>query len=335
MQGKIDFVIMWVDSNDPDWRAEKNKYAPRAEDDDSVRRYRDWDNLRYWFRGVEKYAPWVNKIYFITCGHVPVWLNIRHPKLVVVRHDDYIPQEYLPVFNSSVIEIMINRIEGLSEQFVLFNDDTFLIKPTKEEDFFIGGKPCDSACLNIHSVVLGKTDIYASLQATGLINKYFDMHMTILRNWKKWFNPIYGTAMLRTLYLLPCKVFPEIRQFHLPNSFLKTTFEDVWNKEPELFYETCTHRFRNRVDYTQWSMRNWQIASGNFMPRPVSIGKEFTVGNKSKTIEQCIKYIRKSKGKMICINDGEMNDKEFNKAKNQLLNEFERLLPERSSYENR
>ena len=64
---KIDFVILWVDGSDKNWLEEKNKYSEKREEDvDGKIRYRDWDNLKYWFRGVEKFAPWVNKIYFVT-----------------------------------------------------------------------------------------------------------------------------------------------------------------------------------------------------------------------------------------------------------------------------
>ena len=54
----IDFVIIWVDGNDSEWKAEKDKYddAPKTHANSEVR-FRDWDNLRYWFRGVEKFAP--------------------------------------------------------------------------------------------------------------------------------------------------------------------------------------------------------------------------------------------------------------------------------------
>ena len=110
-QKPIDFVIIWVDGSDPEWRAVKNQYVPKAigEDDQEVR-YRDWDNLQYWFRGVEKYTPWVNKIHFVTWGHLPKWLNVNHPKLHIVNHKDYIPEEYLPTFNSHTIEMNLHRI---------------------------------------------------------------------------------------------------------------------------------------------------------------------------------------------------------------------------------
>lgn len=61
---KIDFVLLWVDGSDPQWLEEKNKYSEvKSNVNDDIVRFRDWDNLKYWFRSVEKYAPWVNKIF--------------------------------------------------------------------------------------------------------------------------------------------------------------------------------------------------------------------------------------------------------------------------------
>ncbi len=92
-ENKIDFVITWVDGSDKAWQQEKRKFEPAggrqdASVDNAKERYRDWGNLRYWFRGVEKYAPWVRKVHFITWGHLPTWLNTVHPKLHIVRHED-------------------------------------------------------------------------------------------------------------------------------------------------------------------------------------------------------------------------------------------------------
>ena len=64
---KIDFIMTWVDGADPEWLKEKAKYdGTTITTANSEVRYRDWDNLQYWFRSVEKYAPWVNKIHFVT-----------------------------------------------------------------------------------------------------------------------------------------------------------------------------------------------------------------------------------------------------------------------------
>ena len=144
----IDFVIIWVDGSDPIWRAERAKYEKTKSDTEDAR-YRDWEILKYWFRAVERYAPWVRKIHFVTCGQKPEWLNLNHEKINFVNHSDYIPKRFLPTFSSHTIELNLHRIIDLSEKFVYFNDDMFLNDYVSPSDFFIGGLPCDCAILNI------------------------------------------------------------------------------------------------------------------------------------------------------------------------------------------
>ena len=138
---KIDFVLTWVDGTDPKWIAEKRKYEKQiiesSEEANAECRYRpETEMLRYWFRGVEKFAPWVNKIHFVTCGQKPYWLNGNHKKLNLVNHNDYIPSQYLPTFSSNVIELNLHRLPNLKEQFVLFNDDMYLLQPIRESFYF-------------------------------------------------------------------------------------------------------------------------------------------------------------------------------------------------------
>ena len=332
-RGQIDFVITWVDGNDPAWIKEKSKYKASTEDDNRTQRFRDWNNLRYWFRGVEKFAPYVHKIYFITWGHIPAWLNTENKKLVIVNHKDYMPPDYMPSFNSNAIELMMYKIKGLSEQFVYFNDDMFLIRRTKPTDFFCHGLPCDSASLNVHCVDPNFGFNYAVYQAISVINKYFPFHATLRKNWRKWFCPFYGKQLLRTLYLLPCPRFPGIYQTHIANSFLKSTFEELWEKEGKAFDETCRHRFRNKLDYSQWTMRNYQLASGRFWPRSMSFGKSFFLEKNKDSIESVTLYIKKQMGKMIAINDGDLSDQEFLEDRKKVIDAFESILPEKSEFE--
>ena len=85
----IDFVVLWVDANDPNWQSERAKYTQGESDDASVIRYQNRDNFKYWFRSVAKYAPWVRKIHLVTCGQTPDWLDINHPNINLVKHSDY------------------------------------------------------------------------------------------------------------------------------------------------------------------------------------------------------------------------------------------------------
>mgnify|MGYP000949357810 FL=1 len=135
---KIDFVVSWVDGNDPEWIAEKNKFSPGINKTFNTNiRYRDYGLFKYWFRSIEKYAPWVNKIYVVTSGQKPEWLNIHADKIVFVKHSDFIPEEYLPTFNSNAIELNLHRIKGLSENFVLFYDDMYLINDVAKKGWNI------------------------------------------------------------------------------------------------------------------------------------------------------------------------------------------------------
>ena len=89
----IDIVVPWLDDSDPAWIKQKSEYTSSKYEDSNTNRFRDWGFLPYWFRGVEKYMPWVRTIHFITWGHLPKWLNTGHEKLHIVNHKDYIPEK--------------------------------------------------------------------------------------------------------------------------------------------------------------------------------------------------------------------------------------------------
>ena len=149
---KIDFVVTWLDSTDPVWQKEYECYKDQSKGEKSAARFRDMNIFMFWFRAVEKYAPWVNKVYLVTNGKFPEWINKDCPKLVLVRHEDYIPKEFLPTFNSCTIELNFHRIKGLSEHFVYFNDDMFLNRPINPDYYFKNGLPCDcnkETCFNV------------------------------------------------------------------------------------------------------------------------------------------------------------------------------------------
>lgn len=137
--GKIDLVYLWVDGNDPEWQAKRRAALGNAESKSSANcegRYANHDELRYSLRSIDRYAPWINKIFIVTDSQVPQWLNTENPKVRIVDHKEILPPECLPCFNSSVIEHFIADIPGLSEHFIFSNDDMLLNRPTTPEDFF-------------------------------------------------------------------------------------------------------------------------------------------------------------------------------------------------------
>ena len=330
---KIDFVILWVDGNDPIWIEEKERYASNNNERAVEKsRFRDWDNLQYWFRGIEKYANWVNKIFFVTYGHIPKWLDTNNPKLKIVKHADFMPKEDLPTFNSNAILINLHKIKGLSENFVVFNDDMFLLRPVKQTDFFDkNGTPRDECVHNIITAygVRGQ-HCHFLLNNIDIINRHFKKYNVIIKNIFKIFNFRYGFRMLRTLFLLPWYSFTGFYDPHIPNSYIKSTFKEVWSKEEKILSNTSRHKFRDNEDVTEWVMRYWQLNNGQFKPRRTKkFGKYFFVTDDNKKI---IEEIKKQKHKVICINDVKDNF-DFEKAKEQIINAFETILPENCSFE--
>lgn len=341
MLSDIDFVITWVDGNDPEWQKEKNKAKKIESGDSRESRYRDWDTLRYLFRGIEKFAPWVHNVFFVTCGHYPSWLNLGNLKLKLVAHKDFIPEKYLPTFSCRPIEFNLHRIPGLSEKFVYFNDDMFLTNKVIPTDFFKNGLPCDSAILDAQSpAAMGNNgekmklkQVYSSLFFnTAIINRNFNKKEVIKNNLGKWFSPIYGLKSVKTILLLPWKLFTGFRNAHLPYSYLKATYEKVWNSEEEVLDIACTHKFRNPIDVSSRLLSYWQIAEGQFSPRSPEIGLQTYISNSDEKNREVFRMIESGKYKMICIND-EYIGSEYEKVKNQWINSFEVLLPQKSSFE--
>ncbi len=325
----IDFVVPWVDDTDPVWRAKKAKYTGlEMSEGNSDARYRDWDTLKYWFRGVEKFAPWVRYVYFVTDDQKPVWLNTEHPKLRWVKHTDFIPEEYLPTFSCQAIEWNLHRIPDISEQFVFFNDDVFLIDETKPEDFFVDGKPCDLPCLG----PLYPNGFFAHILFNNieLLNRHFSLKKSIRENPAKWVRCQPVSGLLKLLIYGRRDLIPNSVSPHIQLSYLKKTYEELWEKEYKIIHKTCCSKLRTKEVVTSYCVRDWQIFSGNFHPRK-PIGKNFHTATMAYD-HKAIEYLRGQKGKTICLNDTE-DEQDFVQHKKLIIDAFEKLLPEKSSFE--
>lgn len=326
---KIDFVILWVDGADEAWRHKKAVHTGLEElPGNTDSRYRDWDCLKYWFRGVEKFAPWVNNIYFITDDQKPEWLNLDHPKIKWVKHTDFIPNEYLPTFNSNVIEWNFNRIEGLSEQFVAFNDDMFLIDKVKPEDFFKNGLPCDLPRLGT-LYPLGLFE-YTLFNNQALLGRHFSLKKSFKNNKLKWIKGQSLFQIAKTMIYMRKGHVPHSVSWHIHTNFLKKNFDVLWDKEREQIDATCKNKLRSKEDVTLYSVRDWQLFSGEFYPKK-PIGKEFATASLDYD-NKALDYIKKQKGKIVCLNDTE-SENNFEEHKKLIIDAFESILPEKSSFE--
>lgn len=328
---EIDFVITWVDMNDPKWKQDFARYSGKidnSKNEVSEARFRDYGLLKYWFRGVDKFAPWVRKIHFVTCGQTPEWLDITHPKLNLVNHENYIPNEYLPVFNSSLIEIYLHKIPGISEHFVYFNDDFFIINQVSEERFFKNGLPNDIATFRTN---LGLSLWNKCLKNNiKIINKKFNKKDVLIKDCHKWYNPIYGKKARLNYLLKYYDKFLTLRTPHNAQPYLKKTFENVWAYAGKELTAMSVNRFRSKEDYTQELFRTWQICSSDFEPyNTYSDTKMFPLIFKSK---KAIKAIRKQEYTLVCINDNE-HIPNFEQIMHEVEMAFDSILPEKSGFE--
>lgn len=327
----IDFVITWVDMNDPKWQNEFNKYCNdqnNTKNGVSKARFRDYGFLKYWFRGVEKFAPWVHKIHFITSSQMPEWLDTGNPKIHVVHHEDFIPPQFLPTFNSVVIERYIHRIEGLSEHFVYFNDDFYIINHVSEERFFKNGLPRDIAVFTYNP---SWSQWYKRIKNNiRIINRHFDKKEVMAQWHDKWFHKSYGTKARWNYLLKFYDKFITLRTPHNAQPYLKSTFQEVWAAAGKELTETSSNRFRALSDYTPELFRTWQICRGHFEPyNTYNDTKMFPLMVRPK---QAIRAISQQSYTLVCLNDN-IHIRRYDAVMEKIRDAFQSILPEQSSFE--
>ena len=149
----VDIVVTYLNERDEEWQNNYN-YWKNKEIEEGIQeatnrqafgkeRAREWDTFKYWFRGVEKNCPWVNKVFLVVQNerHIPTWLDRENPKLRIVYHEEFIPKELLPTFNAMTIGMYIANIEDLSETYIMCDDDWYFLNPIRNNRFFKYGRP--------------------------------------------------------------------------------------------------------------------------------------------------------------------------------------------------
>ncbi len=148
----VDIVYTWVDGNDPSWidkrqralAATKEEYASSScqhilHNPDGLlpARFTSRDELLYSMRSVAQFADFVRRVFIVTDGQVPEWLDSECPDLAVVDHREiFDPSDRRPTFNSHAIESRLHRISGLSEHYIYMNDDVFFGRRVTPWTFF-------------------------------------------------------------------------------------------------------------------------------------------------------------------------------------------------------
>lgn len=336
MNSKIDIVLPWVDGSDPEWQKVKEeslkKYCPEKVSISNIR-FESWDNLQYWFRAIETFMPWVHKIFFITWGHLPEFLNVEHPKLEIVKHKDYIPQEYLPTFNSGTIEMNVHRIARLSENYIMFNDDFFPLQPIEEDYYFRDNLVCDEAVENVIVTAtmgpIANMARYMQVNNMIIINRHFKKRKVQEKWWDKWYCEDYGELLGRTESLQYWNDFPGFHDPHMACALKKSVLQKIWTLEEKDLDRGSKEHFRGPADINHYLIRYWQLCEGNFCPRKTQ-GKMCLVN--MNNYQKYAEGIRNQEWQMVSLNE-DCTVEEFEIIKKEINGALEELFPKKSSFE--
>lgn len=240
---QIDAVITWVDGGD---EAHRKKMLPFLEDKNIVKkksfrmRFDQVEEIKFTVNSILKYATFVRTIYIVTDNQIPNFLKDKkegvYRNVVVVNHEAIFKEDshVLPVFNCRPIETKLYEIPNLSEHFIYFNDDMFLLREVKETDFFIEGKP----------VIRGR---------------WLPFNESLF--YKRWFNSEkkknragHKKAQEKSAKLLGFKKY--FKFHHTPAPMRKSTFRNFFKEQREVELLNIVHKFRNKEQYTAQGLAN-------------------------------------------------------------------------------
>ena len=283
----VDLVYLWVDGNDPDWMARKAAFegAPVGNDEANCKaRWIDNEELRYSLRSAQRFAPWIRRVFIVTDGQTPAWLDTDNPKVRVVDHGEIMPPEARPCFNSAVIEWFLHRIPGLAEHFLYANDDMFFGAPVGPEFFFDpGGRPF------VRLVPKGAGKLrYVVKKATGIGFGYYRRSLFRAANEVERVTGRYYSAVPHH----------NIDAYRVSDN--RTVAERVF---ADRVAAMTGHHFRTEGDLQRVAMSYWAMATGRAVEKPVR-GKNESVRVKIHK-PGALEDMRRHSPALFCLNDSQ------------------------------
>lgn len=312
----IDIVVTYLDDKDEVWREQCNYWKGRETSTGKAEitnrqafgeeRFRDWGTFKYWFRGIEKNCPWVNNIFLVVQNErqVPKWLNINHPKLKIVFHEDFMPKDILPVFNVVPIQIYLSNIKELGEFFIVSDDDEFFLNPIKEDRFVRDNKP-------VHADNRIPFEYYSGDYLKGSDNVFFH----ILNNDLKLEEKYMKEKVKYGFYHLP-----DVRSKSFSNKILQENYEEIYNS-------TKVSKFRHPQN----------ILATIYTDLLKICNEAYIDNNLYKNCSYCclkstVNFDLYKDKDIVCFNDTELLDN-YEITKKKFVAFLEEMLPNKSSFE--
>jgi hypothetical protein len=242
---QVDAVITWVNGNDKTWQEKINTYSKNKINFSSknhLKRYNSIGEIDIAIKSIIKFAPFIKNIYLVTDDQSPESFDslrsLAQKKNVNLERIDHTVifsgyEEYLPTFNSCSIISMLYRIPDLSEHFIIFNDDTFLMKEVRVNDFFINGEP----------IIRGK---WQAFNEDRTLRKSYRKALSFLNIPVKEEKISFKKLQQNSARLALMDRY--VRRFHTPVSVRRSTLTNFF-KENSLLRQNIQHRFRNQDQF--------------------------------------------------------------------------------------
>lgn len=272
----IDYVVPMVFADDVEWQKLHEKVGGRFDSNNTVEhvRYRNWGTERLLIECVMKFMPWLRNIYIMLAqeSQKQDWMDELGVK--VVYHREFIPERFLPIFNSRGMEMFLKNIPGLSDTFIYGNDDMFPVKPLSEEDFFVDGKPCQR---------------YKQKDFPLVPNQYH----RACRNGLNFVAKEFGFEYQRTW----------LKNGHSIAPILKSSCEHLWKRGGREIEASITP-YREECNFNQYIYGWYQHFTGNYVEHSPS--RKYV--NVKNGIDGIIEALSGDDYQIVCVNDNEVVD---------------------------
>lgn len=268
----IDFVVPMVFHDDVLWQESfKNVHALYNENDKfQFVRWRSWGTEELMIKCVRKYVPFARTIYILIAQESQKKDWMEQDGVKVVLHREFIPEKFLPTFNSCTIEMFLHKIPGISDRFIYANDDMYPLSTLSEDDFFCDDIPVQHCG-------------FKAMPATP--NIFHNLCLSGLNFVAKEFGQKYTDMLLKG--------------GHGFTPVLKETCEYLWKIGGDRI-EASISPFREGKNFSQWIYMWWHHLGGNY----IDGGPETKYMNTGRSVEEIVDAIRNGKG-IVCINDNE------------------------------
>ena len=314
----VDILIKYIDFKDPNLKREGIKQIKKDEDN---------GELKYNLRSIFKFIPWIRKIFILMPNEKVSFLkpkNEINEKIIYVKDKDLLGFDSE---SSTAFQYVLFKLKnfGISDNFILMDDDYFIGKELKKTDFFY----FDENKRKVVPIIISKNYNYYKVQYTELINWiYYTDQMKCGYNIFSHTSTGWKATKSRSLIFLKKELGFNIINAGFDHNAIPVNVDDI-EEIYNLIYLKYKYSFitLNAITRTKFDLQYQTLYATyalNKLKRKVKpiISKFYDVKNAEN--------ITLGYG-LFCVNTGfnEYNENDFKNLRNK-LNE---LFPEKTIYE--